>query len=92
MPKPYRSSSRLVLDVLRVLRDEGEVSVTRLLEKANLTHARVTAQLEDLAAKGWVEPVEQGDRKAWRLTAQGRSVLLGLERIDRSMQDFGLVL
>lgn len=90
MAKPYRSRSRLMLDLLRAIRDEGEAYTTRLLLIANLTHARLQAHVSELQARGWIEEAAGPDRKGWRLTAEGRRVLAGLEKVESTMQDFGL--
>ncbi len=92
MAKPYRSRSRLVLDLLRAIRDEGEAYTTRLLLIANLTHSRLQSHVAELQARGWIGPGDGagGERRAWRLTAEGRRVLEGLEKVEATMQDFGL--
>lgn len=92
MAKPYRSRSRLVLDLLRAIRDEGEAYTTRLLLIANLTHARLQTHVAELQARGWIEPAAAEDRKGWKLTSEGRRVLAGLEKVEATMQDFGLKL
>ncbi len=95
MAKAYRSRSRLVLDLLRAIRDEGEAYTTRLLLIANLTHARLQTHVAELQARGWIEETaaEPGnERKGWCLTGEGHRVLAGLERVESTMQDFGLKL
>lgn len=85
----YRTPNRLVFDLLRAVRDEGEAYTTRVLLLANLTHAKLQDLVEDLQKRGWLEEVA-GTRKAWRLTVQGTEALAALERVDHLMQDFGL--
>lgn len=85
----YRTHNRLMLDLLRAVRDEGEAYTTRVLMLANLTHAKLQDLVEDLARRGWLEEV-QGVRKAWKLTPAGTEALVALERVDALMQDFGL--
>lgn len=90
MAKSYRSRSRLVLDLLRAIRDEGDAYTTRLLLLANLTHSRLQTHVAEMQASGWIEPWTENERKGWRLTDEGRRVLAGLETVERTMQDFGL--
>ncbi|MHB8633378.1 MAG: winged helix-turn-helix domain-containing protein [Thermoplasmatota archaeon] len=91
MTKPYRSRSRLVLDIMRALRESpGGTQVTRLLAAANLTHPRLLEHLRELTAKGWIEEAGQEGRRAWRLTATGQGVAAELERMEVAMADFGL--
>lgn len=92
MGKEYRSKSRILLDLLRGVRDEGEAGVTRLLLLANLSHPRLVGYLEELESKGWVEPLQEGGRTLWRITTQGQQVLAELARVEKMMQDFGLEL
>ena len=92
MTKPYRSKTRLILDVLRAVRDEGEAQTNRVLLRANLSYQRLQGQIADLEAKGWIERLAQGDRKAWRLTTEGTRVLASLESVEDLMSDFGLPL
>ncbi len=92
MAKPYRSRSRLVLDVMRAMAREGDVPVTRLLMIANLSHPRLRDHIGALLSRGWAEERGDDDRRAWGLTDEGRRVLRRLEEIDSAMRDFGLVL
>ncbi len=85
----YRTHNRLMLDLLRAVRDEGEAYTTRVLMLANLTHAKLQDLVEDVQKRGWLEEVA-GVRKAWKLTPLGAEALAGLERVDKLMQDFGL--
>lgn len=90
MPKPYRSRSRLVLDILHAIGDEGEVGVTRLLLLANLSHPRLQEHLEEMEGKGWIEPRPDANRTLWSLRPEGHEVLRELRRVDEAMKDFGL--
>jgi predicted transcriptional regulator len=86
-PRAYRSASRILLDVLREIARRGPIATTPLIAAANLTHARLLANLEELTTRGWVE-----NRDGWRLTEAGHAALRKLEEIETAMQDFGLAL
>lgn len=86
MKRSYRSGSRIVLDVLRVVAQRGPIAITPLIAAANLTHARLVPHLDDLAQKGWIAQ----DGAGWRVTDAGRAVLRKLEEIETAMEDFGL--
>lgn len=90
MKGPYRSRSRLVVDVLAAIQTEGPVGVTRLLAVANMTHARLQDVLASCEQKEWVRPERDGERTQWRITEEGSRVLADLRRIDAAMQDLGL--
>ena len=88
--KPYRSRSRLVMDLLAAIEREGPVGVTRLLLVANLTHAKLVELLDAFAERGWIENAPDEERARWRLTPAGARVLGDLRRVDAVMQDYGL--
>lgn len=90
MKGPYRSRSRLVLDLLAAIQAEGPAGVTRLLVLANLTHEKFGELIGSFEAKGWVRGARVGERAEWTLTDEGRRVLAELRRIDAAMQDYGL--
>ncbi len=81
-----RSAARVTLDILRVLRDDGPIHVTRLLAKSNMNHVRLKPYLEELSGRAWVSE----DAGQWLLTPDGRAAVLHLERIERSLGDFGM--
>lgn len=92
MAKPYRSRSRLALDVLRAVKAEGQAQVTRLLLLANLTHPRLMEHLEPMVAKGWLAESSAEGRKSWSLTPAGEVAVRELQRMEDALMDFGLAL
>jgi predicted transcriptional regulator len=90
MKGPYRSRSRLVMDLLAAMEREGPVGVTRLLVVANLTHNRLQELLGSFEKAGWVSTDRAEDRLRWMLTEKGARVLSDLRRVDAVMQDHGL--
>lgn len=92
MAKPYRSRSRLVLDVMRAVRGEGQAQVTRLLMLSNLTHPRLLEHLEPLVAKGWLAESLTDGKRSWSLTPAGHAAIAQLERMEESLMDLGLAL
>lgn len=90
MKGAYRSRSRLVLDLLAAIRDEGPVGVTRLLLVANLTHGKLQELLALFERDGWIQANDSDDRSQWTLTPKGETVLADLRRVDAVMQDYGL--
>jgi len=90
MKKAYRSRSRLVLDLLAAIKDEGPVGVTRLLMVANMTHGKLQGLLGSFEENGWVLAGRDGERVQWTITKTGDQVLADLSRVDAVMQDYGL--
>lgn len=89
MKGPYRSRSRLVMDLLAAIKNEGPVGVTRLLLVANMTHGKLQELLESFEQRGWVARGD-GQRNLWTLTEKGERALGDLRRVDAVMQDHGL--
>lgn len=90
MKAPYRSRSRLVMDLLAAIKNDGPVGVTRLLLVANLTHAKLRELVESFEQNGWIRAENEKDRSHWGITAEGERVLADLRRIDAAMKDYGL--
>lgn len=90
MTGAYRSRSRLVMDLLAAIADEGPVGVTRLLLVANLTHGRLQELLASFERDGWVVADRARERSRWTITGKGERVLAELRRVDAVMQDHGL--
>lgn len=88
--KAYRSKSRLAMDLLAAMQNGAPVGVSRLLQVANLTHAKLQEMLSSFEERGWVAAEREGERVQWRLTQKGSAVLAELRRIDAVMEDHGL--
>lgn len=92
MPREYRSRNRILLDLLRAVKQEPEAGTTRLLLLANLSHDRLQEYLSDALTRGLLVPDDSGDKKTFKLTPKGQDVLTELDRIQRVMADFGMSL
>lgn len=90
MAREYRSRNRILLDLLRAIKNEPGIGTTRLLFLANLSHERLQEYLEEVLRRGWVAETPEGDRRTYSVTEEGQRVLGELDRIDRFMQDFGM--
>lgn len=90
MAKEYRSRPRITLEILRAVKAEPGVGMTRLLLIANMSTERLQSYLADMATRGLVtEALEDGRRRYW-ITTDGQRVLTELEKIDRFMANFGM--
>lgn len=92
MAKEYRSRNRILFDLLRAIKSEPGIGVTRLLFMANLSHERLHEYLQEVLRRAWIEERLEGDRRTYFVTVEGQRFLGELDRIDRFMQDVGMSL
>jgi predicted transcriptional regulator len=89
----YRSSLRIVVDILTIARDadsEKGVGITTLLRKGNISYSRLTRLLKDLVRCGLIEEVDAERGVRYRISDQGRQFLIEYSRFKEFAQSFGL--
>jgi predicted transcriptional regulator len=90
MAKEYRSRNRILLDLLRAVKNEDGIGTTRLLFLANLSHERLLEYVGEALKRAWIVEETKDDRKTYHLTDAGQRILTELDRIERLMADFGM--
>ncbi len=91
--KPYRSKMRILADMMRVIRDEGEngAGPTRILYAANLSHDRLRQYLDELLEKGLIEEIQmENGSRTYVLTDRGREFLREFVKVERFSRAFGI--
>jgi predicted transcriptional regulator len=80
------------LDILQAIRsDGGAAKPTHILQKANLSHDRLTRHLGELVDKKLVaEQQEASGNRYYTLTQDGVKFLAELERAESFVSGFGL--
>ncbi|MGA2873971.1 MAG: winged helix-turn-helix domain-containing protein [Nitrososphaerales archaeon] len=89
-PEKPRSKIRIYLDILRAIEDGGKAKPTRVLQKANLSHDRLTKYLGELVEKKLVSENEDNGNRYYSLTAEGIKFLDELKRAETFISGFGL--
>jgi predicted transcriptional regulator len=89
-PEKPRSKIRIYLDILRAVSDDGKAKPTRVLQKANLSHDRLTKYLGELVQKRLVSENEDNGNRYYSLTEQGIKFLEELKRAETFVSGFGL--
>ncbi len=90
---PRRSKAAIVHDILDVLlRNGGSMNLTRLSQEANLAYNRLLALVEDLAERGALRIVEEGQNKTVYITEKGVELAGELRRLRRLLSDFNIEL
>ena len=87
-----RSVLRIKLDILNVVKEEGDAKPTHILYRANLSHDRLVKYLDELAGKGLIEMRQDGESKTYRLTPKGVGFLIEMMRAESFVQGFGLAI
>ena len=89
-PEKPRSKIRIYLDILLAIRQDGKAKPTRVLQKANLSHDRLTKYLGELVEKKLVSENEENGSRYYSLTEQGVKFLEELKRAETFVSGFGL--
>ncbi len=89
MAKKYRSRMQIYADILAEL-EHGEASITQLLYRANLSHARLVKYLNSLVDSGLVRKLESEGAVRYVLTSKGLKFLQEYRRFIKFAKAFGI--
>ncbi len=89
-PEKPRSKIRIYLDILRAVEGSVKAKPTHVLQKANLSHERLTRYLGELVEKKLVSENEEDGNRYYSLTPEGIKFLEELERAENFVSGFGL--
>ncbi len=90
----YRNSTQIVADLLSATEQSGQegIKITPLLEKANLSHSRLTKFVENLTGAGLINKIEYDGKNTFIITPKGRQYLESYEKFSDFSESFGLEL
>lgn len=86
----YRSKGRILADILKAIQEGGEVKITHILYRANLSHDRLTKYLDQLKDAGLVELTSDEDKTSYTITFKGNRFLMEFRRMEEFADAFGL--
>lgn len=90
-PEKPRSKIRIYLDILRAVQDDGGVAKpTHILQKANLSHERLTKYLGELVDRKLVIENQENGNRFYALTDTGHKFLDELLKAEQFVGGFGL--
>lgn len=90
-PEKPRSKIRIYMDVLRAIQeDNGKAKPTRILQKANLSHERLTKYLGELVDKKLIVENRDNGNRYYTLTEGGISFFEELRKAESFVSGFGL--
>ncbi len=92
----YRTHMRIIGDILYTtrdgLQDDEGASVTYLIRKANISHARISRILTTLVSQGLLEQVSGSGASKYRISQSGREFLQAYQSFSRFADNFGLAI
>jgi len=92
----YRTHMRIIGDILHTTRDELQdddgASVTYLIRKANIPHARISRILTTLVSQGLLEQVGDSGPSKYRISQSGREFLQAYQSFSKFADNFGLTI
>jgi predicted transcriptional regulator len=84
-----RSRISILADILKIVREKGEIKPTHILYKANLSHPRMKKYLAALTEGGFIEAVE-GKGIVYRITKKGEKFVSEVKKIEKLSDAFGV--
>ena len=89
-PEKPRSKIRIYMDILRAVQEDGMAKPTHILQKANLSHDRLTKYLGELVQKNLVKENQDATNRFYTMTEQGIKFLDELKKAETFVSGFGL--
>jgi predicted transcriptional regulator len=87
-----RSKTHVLVDILKVVRDNGKARPTHILYKANLSHKLMKQHLEMLMANEFIEQKDEHGKVYYKITKRGLTFIEEFKKIEKFSQAFGLPL
>ncbi|MDG6996178.1 MAG: hypothetical protein JRN52_09665 [Nitrososphaerota archaeon] len=90
-PEKPRSKIRIYMDILRAVQEDGgKAKPTHILQKANLSHERLTKYLGELVERNLVGENQDNGNRYYSLTETGVKFLDELLKAEKFVGGFGL--
>jgi len=92
----YRKQIEIVGDVLcaaeELTIDHNEASITNLIQKANISHSRISKILTNLVSQGLLEQIDSKRACKYRISMSGKDFLREYQRFSEFTDNFGLTI
>lgn len=88
----YRTSMQIVADLLTATQDSGMegIKTTSLLNKANLSHSRLSKFMGNLTGAGLITRIDYDGKNTFVITPKGRQYLESYRKFSSMAESFGL--
>ena len=92
----YRKQIEIVGDILYAAEeltiDQNGASITRLIQKANISHSRISKILTNLVSQGLLEQVDSNRACKYKISMTGKDFLKAYRTFSEFTDNFGLTI
>ena len=92
----YRKQIQIVGDILNAAEeltiDQNGAPITKLIQKANISHARISKILTNLVSQGLLEQVDSKRACRYKISMSGRDFLKEYKTFSEFTDNFGLTI
>jgi predicted transcriptional regulator len=85
-----RNRLEVTRDILEILQKNRQVKITHLIYKANLSNNSIKPYMEYLLKNGFMEEVNDKDKRFFKITSKGNEFLTEFSKIKIFSESFGL--
>lgn len=85
-----RTKLEVIRDVLNVLKEHGNVKITHLIYKSNLSYVIIKEYIKELTERGMMKPIKQEEKSFYTITPRGLQFLKEFEKIKIFTEAYGL--
>ena len=87
--KKKRSESRIVFEILSVISNENDCSVSLILRRANVSYSKFKEVEENLIEKNLIKKKINEEKNVYEITKEGREFLKEWRKFKRLMEMYG---
>ena len=92
----YRKQIQIVVDIIdaadELTIDQNGAPITKLIQKANISHSRILKILTNLVSQGLLEQVNSKRACRYRISMSGKDFLKEYKRFSEFTDSFGLTI
>jgi predicted transcriptional regulator len=90
--KNSRSNLGINVEILKAVKSEVRAKPTRILQRANLSHERLTVYLDELVSKELICMEKANGNRSYCVTSGGERFLQEMVQMEQVLMAFGLSL
>ena len=93
----YRKQIQIIGDILNAAEEltidqEEGASITKLIQKANISHSRISKILTNLVSQGLLEQIDSKRACKYKISMSGKDFLKEFKRFSEFTDNFGLAI